>query len=219
MQARLKDYYQILGIAPVAGTEEIKKAYRALAFKYHPDQNPDSPFAEAQFKEIQEAYSIVSNKAKRQKYDEERWLSGMSNRARDKQEISPQWILHECRKMSKHMMHIDTYRMSHRSLSEYIFLLLSDAHMAVLQQQETNEINEDIIKEVLISTKNLQYQYIPDIADRLKILAKGNNDVIEFINLSIKERRKANSWDKYMPLFVIIITLLLCAVMYVYARK
>lgn len=216
---RLKDYYQVLGIAPAAKAGEIKKAYRALAFKYHPDQNHTNEFAEAQFKELQEAYSVLSDQNKRQKYDEERWLSGMSNRAKDKQEISPQWILHECKKLSKHMMHIDTYRMSHRSLSEYIFLLLSDPHMAVLQSESNAEINEEIIKEILIATKNLQYQYLSGITQRLKTLSNNSPEMISFIDANIKERRKADSWDKYMPLFVVVITLLLCVVMYVYARK
>jgi curved DNA-binding protein CbpA len=219
MQTRLKDYYQILGVTPAATADEIKKAYRSLAFKYHPDQNPDSQFAEAQFKELQEAYSTLSNKTKRQKYDEERWLSGMSNRARDKQEISPKWILHECKKLSKHMMHIDTYRMSHGSLATYIEMLLSDAHMAVLQKQGTPEINEEIIKEILVATRNLDYRYFGDITKRLIILTNSDASLIEFISSSIKERKKASSWDKYMPLFVVVITLLLCAVMYVYARK
>ena len=219
MHTRLKDYYQILGVAPAAGQDEIKKAYRALAFKYHPDQNPDNQFAEAQFKEIQEAYATLSNKSKKQNYDEERWLSGMSTRARDKQAITAEWILHECKKLSKHMMHIDTYRMSHGSLGEYIGLLLSDAHMAVLQKQDSKEINEEIIKEVLIATRNLKYQYLPEIAERLKILAAGNHELIAFIYTSIKARKKADSWDKYMPLFVVIISLLLCVVMYVYASK
>ena len=219
MQSRLKDYYQILGVAPAATADEIKKAYRALAFKYHPDQNPDSQFAEAQFKELQEAYSTLSNKTKKQKYDEERWLSGMSTRAKDKQDITPQWILHESKKLSKHMMQIDTYRMSHRSLAAYIEMLLSDAHMAVLQKEGNNEINEEIIKEVLVATRNLQYQYLSTISEKLDILANKDPDLSVFIDNSIKARKKADSWDKYMPLFVIIISILLCVVMYVYARK
>lgn len=219
MQARLKDYYQILGVAPAATADEIKKAYRTLAFKYHPDQNPDSQFAEAQFKELQEAYATLSNKIKKQKYDEERWLSGMSTRAKDKQDITPQWILHESKKLTKHMMQIDTYRMSHRSLAAYIELLLSDAHMAVLEKEGNNEINEEIIKEVLVATRNLQYQYLSEISGRLHKLAHNNTDLSSFIETSIKARKKADSWDKYMPLFVIVIAILLCVVMYVYARK
>jgi molecular chaperone DnaJ len=216
---RLKDYYQILGVAPAASAEEIKKAYRALAFKYHPDQNPDNAFAEAQFKEIQEAYATLSNKTKKQNYDEERWLSGMSTRAKDKQAITPEWILHECRKLSKHMMHIDTYRMSHRSLGMYIGMLLSDAHMAVLEKEGTVEIKEEIIKEILVATRNLQYQYLTNITERLEILAHKDSALSSFIDDSKKERKKADSWDKYMPLFVVAIVVLLCVVMYVYGRR
>ncbi|MCL1853097.1 MAG: DnaJ domain-containing protein [Peptococcaceae bacterium] len=64
-----KDYYQILGISPGADDKTIKKAYRELAKKYHPDQNPNDKTAEAKFKEISEAYQAVSDPSKRQKYD------------------------------------------------------------------------------------------------------------------------------------------------------
>jgi molecular chaperone DnaJ len=64
-----RDYYEILGIGRDAKAEEIKKAYKALARKYHPDLNRDDPNAEAQFKEVAEAYEVVSNAEKRQIYD------------------------------------------------------------------------------------------------------------------------------------------------------
>lgn len=64
-----KDYYRILGINKNAGEKEIKQAYRRLARKYHPDLNPGDKSAEAKFKEINEAYEVLSNPDKRQKYD------------------------------------------------------------------------------------------------------------------------------------------------------
>ena len=63
------DYYEILGVHKTAGTEEIKKAYRKLALKYHPDRNPGDPEAEAKFKEAAEAYAVLSDSEKRQIYD------------------------------------------------------------------------------------------------------------------------------------------------------
>lgn len=63
-----KDYYKILGIAKGASDEEIKKAYRKLALKYHPDKNKD-PSAEERFKEVAEAYEVLSDKKKRDIYD------------------------------------------------------------------------------------------------------------------------------------------------------
>ena len=65
-----KDYYSILGVKRDASEQEIKRAYRRLARKHHPDVNPGDKSAEARFKEINEAYEVLSDKEKRQKYDQ-----------------------------------------------------------------------------------------------------------------------------------------------------
>ena len=64
-----RDYYQTLGVNKSASQDEIKKAYRKLAREYHPDVNPDDPNAEEKFKDINEAYQVLSDEEKRQKYD------------------------------------------------------------------------------------------------------------------------------------------------------
>ena len=69
MAGAKKDYYEILGVSKTASDADIKKAYRKLAQKYHPDRNPDDKSAEAKFKEISEAYAVLSNKEARTKYD------------------------------------------------------------------------------------------------------------------------------------------------------
>ncbi|GBF79447.1 DnaJ C-terminal domain-containing protein [Aphanothece sacrum] len=65
-----KDYYALLGVSKSATVEEIKKAFRKLAVKHHPDRNPGDKAAEERFKEISEAYEVLSDKEKRQKYDQ-----------------------------------------------------------------------------------------------------------------------------------------------------
>jgi curved DNA-binding protein len=65
-----KDYYKILGVSRNADESEIKRAFRKLARKYHPDVNPNNKAAEAQFKEVSEAYEVLSDSSKRQKYDQ-----------------------------------------------------------------------------------------------------------------------------------------------------
>ncbi|NOQ41037.1 MAG: DnaJ domain-containing protein [Desulfuromusa sp.] len=65
-----KDYYSVLGVEKTADAATIKKAYRKLAQKYHPDKNPDNKKAEDKFKQITEAYAVLSDKEKRQQYDQ-----------------------------------------------------------------------------------------------------------------------------------------------------
>ena len=65
-----RDYYEVLGVAKDATADQIKSAYRKLAMKYHPDRNPDNPEAKEKFTEISEAYEVLSNQEKRQRYDQ-----------------------------------------------------------------------------------------------------------------------------------------------------
>lgn len=65
----MEDLYQILGVEKSASAEDIKKAYRNLAFKYHPDRNNGDPLAEEKFKKINEAYSVLGDESKRRQYD------------------------------------------------------------------------------------------------------------------------------------------------------
>ena len=65
-----RDYYEVLGVARTASEDDIKKAYRKLALKYHPDHNPDNPEAETKFKEAAEAYEVLRDQGRRSQYDQ-----------------------------------------------------------------------------------------------------------------------------------------------------
>ena len=70
MAENKRDYYEVLGVPKGASAEEIKKAYRKTAMKYHPDRNPGDKEAEEKFKELGEAYEVLSDEEKRSRYDQ-----------------------------------------------------------------------------------------------------------------------------------------------------
>ncbi len=70
-----KDCYELLGVSRSASQDEIKKAYRKLAIKYHPDKNQGDKASEEKFKEVTDAYSVLSNEEQRQKYDQFGWAA------------------------------------------------------------------------------------------------------------------------------------------------
>ena len=65
-----RDYYEVLGVSRDADEAELKSCYRKLALAFHPDRNPDDPVAEEKFKEASEAYAVLSDSAKRQRYNQ-----------------------------------------------------------------------------------------------------------------------------------------------------
>jgi len=72
----MKDYYQILEVTPESSEDQIRKSYRRLAMQYHPDRNPGNPAAEEKFKEIAEAYGVLTDPVKRGQYDTSRKMGG-----------------------------------------------------------------------------------------------------------------------------------------------
>ncbi|WP_276135031.1 J domain-containing protein [Polluticoccus soli] len=219
MRGQPKDYYTILEVHPSATAQEIKKAYRKLAFKYHPDTSQHNTYTEIHFREIQEAYDVLSDEVKRKRYDEERWLSGMSSRARHQHVITPPWILKEAQRLTRHMATVDTYRMSHSALSDYVFLLLSDSHMAILQQADDRDTNKEIVNELLKATSNLKYQYMDAIAARLVQLSGADNALHASIYAHVRNRRAEATWERYLPLIIAIITLVLVVVMWWWGKR
>jgi hypothetical protein len=217
--AQIKDYYKILELAPDATAEEVKKAYRTLAFKYHPDTNTENAFAASHFIEIQEAYSVLSIEERRRKYDEERWLSGMSKRAKDTQLVTPEWIWQEAKKLRVHMDTVDTYRMSHSALNDYVMLLLSDSHMAVLKQSNDSAIHQLIVQQLLLSTRHLKYQYMLPVSNRLAMLVPADSVMLAAIYQQQRRSYRHAIWEKYLPTFIITITILLCVIMYWYSHR
>lgn len=214
----MKDHYKILGVSPAATTPEIKKAYRTLAFRYHPDKNPGDPLSEATFRNIQEAYTILSSPQRRAAYDDERWLAGISSRRNFTEAITPAWLAKVATQLNADLAHMDTHRMSQRALQQYILLILDDAHLGILRQHNDTETNHTIIRELLKATAGLHARHLEPVRDRLLLLADGDSPMCTLINDTMEERDRRARWERSLPYFVITVTLLLCLLMYWFGR-
>lgn len=212
----LKNYYAVLGVPHAATAEDIRNAFRRLAKTYHPDVAPDNPFAAVHFREIQEAYETLSDPDRRAGYDEALWLRGLTSRSRNAVAITPEWLLGEAEKLRRHMNTIDSYRMNHLALKEYVEALLSDEHLSVLQAAPVQR--EALLNSVFRSVAKLRLQYLQALEPRLTLLAGDNTESTAEIRDYLKLRRQEAGWNRRRPWIVLAVTILICFIIWMARR-
>jgi hypothetical protein len=211
----LKDYYRILGVRPNATTADVKKAYRLLAIKYHPDKNDGSAFSRERFIEINEAYQVLSNTAKRNRYNDERWYAGIQQKHEDPLIITPEWLLSIAKKLNHSLLNMDIHRISHGALQQYILMILTEAHINLLNQSRDPHYSSEIINEILTACHTLDQKYLNAIEKKL-LQVNTNQEQQKTVNKYFEHREKKALLTKMYPYLVIIVTLLLCLLMYFY---
>ncbi len=215
---QLKDYYKTLGLTPAATLLQVKKSFRQLALKYHPDKNPGSAMAEATFREIQEAYEILGDPKKREEYNYKRWYNRSIKEQYSSGPLSPAAILAECRHLGNYMETVNVLRVDFDGLSYHIRELLSETNIGMLQQANDENINNKVIESIITSAAILPYQYTQPIAALLLRIAGNNYLMKEQIEMFIQQQKQKNTWQKYKAPAVVAITILLCIVIYFISR-
>ena len=183
--------------------------------QHHPDKNSENIHSGARFLDIQEAYSVLADPAKRDKYDKERWLNGTGNQGTQTHAITPLWLLDVSRKLNQSLAHMEHHNVSYGSLKSYILLILSDAHINVLLQQNDSLINTTIVREILKAAEHLDYHYLPEVLRPLYTISNGTNTRNEIASFEKNKKREALR-NKLFPYVVLLITLALCLMMYFY---
>ena len=144
-------------VASNAKSEEIKKAFRKLAHAYHPDKNPENSFAPIYFREIQEAYQILSDSRSRREYDLDRVRQGGN---RPQPAITTEFLLQEARKLSSFVAGSRAQRIDTGFLFASIQYLLSDAHLAILMQRENWQARRCFFLEIKPLAALLPYPFL-----------------------------------------------------------
>jgi molecular chaperone DnaJ len=211
-----KDYYRILGVWPTASPEEIKRSYRRLAVKYHPDKNPDDILAEATFKEIAEAYDILSDAKKREEYHYKHFYT--HDYKYPQPEPTPQSILNDTFQLKNLVEKVNPFSLNRDALFFQLRQLLSEDNLMLLQRENQPAINRQIVEALLRIGMPLNYNFIEEIEDRLVFLVDGDtyleNKVTNFLN----QQRRKDKWSRYKIVVAIFVAIMLCLIIFLAGR-
>jgi hypothetical protein len=218
-----KDYYKILELNSTASQEEIKKSYRRLALKYHPDKNFGDKSSEARFKEIQEAYEMLSDVSERSNYDlDYQKYNGKSNpkdnvRSEAKKETAND-ILHaylmrfRSIREAVEKLDQDQQKVNQEALYKKLNDLLDKNCIEFFLSLGDVNVNTQIINDVFISCRPLAFPYVENLSIKLSKLAGTDNETILKIHAFIKQRKIKSYWDKYKAIVALFIFILFFAI-------
>jgi curved DNA-binding protein CbpA len=209
-----KNYYRILEVEHSASTEEIKKAYRKLALKHHPDKNDGDPLAELRFKEIHEAYHILSDLHRRSAYNQKRWYNRHTSRQKEIEALSPQELLVKSAELVNYLNKLPVHHVNRKALSQYVLYLLSEPTLQQPDFQSANSIIEMVITTLLPVTHRVEGKEAIEIISRLKRMKPG-----EALNHCLDKRLKASrmqaNWEKYQHLLLLLLSIILCWLIFI----
>ncbi|HEX8335050.1 MAG TPA: DnaJ domain-containing protein [Segetibacter sp.] len=210
-----KDYYKILNVSSTASQADIKKSYRKLAMKYHPDKNLDDKLSETKFKEIQEAYHVLSDSKRRQqynfkKYDEKHGL----NKKPSSDASTPQGILQKSIQLRKKVISMDPHRIDRDTLYGKIQLVLSVHNQTILKTSNDQTTNRLIIEELLNASEPLQYKHAKQVCTQLAAIAATDQTLQEKIHDFRKNQQLKDYWNRYHIVAAIIAAALFCLLIF-----
>ena len=211
-----KDYYQILNVSPAASIQEIRKAFRQLALRHHPDKNHSDPLAAIHFREIQEAYHILSDKGRRSAWHYEHYYS--LHKAARTGMVTPAWILTQSQELQKRLSRQNQFLYDRDLLYLQIKELLSAYHLSVLQHANDIATNSALIQQLLSCLHLLSYKQAVEAVELLSAIRPVHAATETSIKVRLKERKRQWVIDKYKIPAAILLALILLAVIVVSIR-
>ena len=166
----LKDYYQILEVESGADQSTIKKSYRRLAMKFHPDKSLLPHFDESLFRDIQEAYEVLSNPSKREQYHYERWLQ-QSMGAKLQGHLSAYQIYQLIIDSEKYLSGIDQFRINDYTLLNMLLNLFSPSRIQTILLENSPDLQKNTITLAMKMSSGLKSDCQLQFKERMSSLA------------------------------------------------
>lgn len=210
MPAAYKDHYQTLGVAPGATAEQIKKAWRKLVLDLHPDKTGNDPGLSVRFREIQQAYEVLSDPLQKIQFLQERWLRKAqgTTTAIDTADLAT-WIK-ACIALEKKVMAKDPDRVDQQTLHTEIKTLLGQDKIATLQSYAHPEAVLTGARLLLQAATILSYSFFTTLA--LPLAKVDANDLLwqKEIKTAIRKKWRERNWARYRIVVLVMLTILLC---------
>lgn len=213
----LKDYYKVLGVKPSASLAEIKKNYRRLAMKYHPDKNQGNSLAGIVFGEIAEAYSILSNPDKRRQYDYFRAGEAATNYTPN-HIVTQADVIKSIDELERSIAGANQFRINREVLYFRLTQILSDTNLLLLENIETAEKKDATIKRLLFCCQPLRYAEVAKITLVLLRLAGDDNTLKLLIEQFKQQSLRSSRWHKYKTLVAVILSVILCLLIFILSK-
>lgn len=216
------DYYKILGVKPTSTVEEIRKAYFLLAKKYHPDKNQGDRFFELRFKQVLEAYTVLSDNERRKDYDKQ-YFSGSENAKsdskannnsteQDQEQVTPTTFLLLFKTIKGKVTGVAYSNINHQALYNSINEVLSYKNIDFLLAWNDVRTNKLIIEEILFFYNILPFPYVESLSPKIAKLAGADNETILKIFDLTKKLKYKSYWDLYKGYAVVLGIILFCVV-------
>jgi preprotein translocase subunit Sec63 len=211
----VKDYYKILELQPNASFSEVKKNFRRLALRYHPDTNQGNRYAEAWYREIQEAYETLTDPTLREVYHQQRWLVKSEGRSFSETiPLTPAFILKQANELAEQVKHIDHFRMDHAGLQQQVLMVIDDERIDVLNTYKEEAVNLQVAHIILGCLYPLEFRFLKAVVKQLLKITDLHHMIQLSVNRYYERRRKQWLWEKYQGVIIFLITILLCLIIY-----
>ena len=212
----IKDYYRILQVKKSSSDEDIKKSYRLLAFKYHPDKNPCDEIAAAVFTEINEAYEILNDKEKRDTYNESLYYYAPQEIAKPLESIDT--LIAKSLNLKKIIETSNPFHVNKDALEWSIKELLPDYLFTILQNDFTNQ-KEKLLLNIIDCCGMLRFHQTKELSVLLFKLAGKNMSANAAVQSMLLSKKRNENWEKNKIWLASVIAIALCLFIYFITQK
>jgi hypothetical protein len=214
----LQDHYAILELEPSATQPEIKQAYRRLAKQFHPDLHPGDPYAATRFEAVKDAYEVLTDPHRRDRYLQQRWYLQSLGRRKAQPLITPENLLREALELERHTARLDPFRLDQEGLQQYLLNLIPDPVIEKLRSFHQPETNDAICDALLRASRHLSAPFAKPVWERLLKLAEGLTATEHRIREREMRSTRRHSRERWMAVWILAVTGLLILLIWLAGR-